>query len=66
MNPATLQLILLGLNSVPQLFAAAEEIKGTLGESDLATLNAASDAARAAALSSVAQAEADLKAAGAS
>ena len=66
MNPATLQLILLGLNSVPQLFAAAQEIKGTLSETDLAKLNAASDAARASALADVARAEADLKAAGAS
>lgn len=55
--------ILALLQSIPSILQLAETIKGDLGTTDLATLNAAIATAKAAALADVAQAEADLKAA---
>lgn len=60
----SLTLILALLNAVPQLFAAAQQIKADLSQTDLATLNAAIATAQNAAIADVAKAEADLKAAG--
>lgn len=60
---AILELIMSGLQAVPQLISAAEAIKGDLSTTDLATLNAAIATAQSATLASVAQTEADLAAA---
>ena len=64
MNPALLQLILSAVSNIPSILAAANAIKKDLNSTDLAALEAAIAAARQAALTDVAQALIDLKAAG--